>query len=435
MSASKKVIIVVGITLALVIGSWGIVFASAARMVTLSPGKSAYIADDRPDINASWTAVPGVHLSGAKVFLDGKQVTDQVKKSDVGFSLTPKTKLSQGRHTVEARLNYNVLVNREIDSRWTFIVDTQPPPLTIADNAAFIVSPAAAYVLKVKTEPGAHITAVLNGKTLSSVAVDGNGNFSLNLNDLSKKNELKLSAADEVGNLRTMVIPVIKDETSPTVSSLSPADGETVRVQSPKVAVSLIEEDSGLKTMRLSIDSTLAAEKDWSQSREISYLGGLLSDGKHTAKVEAVDYAGHSVIKEWTFTVDSRKIVVNRGEHRLYFYRNGTLLKVYPVAVGMPQYPTPTGHFHITGKEKNPTYYSPKSAWAVNMPKTIPPGPGNPLGTRAIGLTVPDIFIHGTYTSSSVGYSQSHGCIRMYINDVEELFPMVVTGMPVDIIN
>lgn len=435
MSTAKKVSLIAAIALVLVIGSWGVVFASAERLVTLSPDKSGYVSDEQPQISANWGIIPGVSLSDAKVFLDGNDVTDQAKKTDTGFILIPKSKLAQGKHTVEAQLTYNVLMNREVSSRWSFTVDTEPPPISFSDNAAFVVSPEADFLLRVKSEPGATLKISLNGKKLPSLTVNKDGNFSVKLANLDKENELKLEAADEIGNLRTIVIPVIKDETTPTIASLIPGEGETVRMQSPKLAVGFNEEDSGLKLMRLSIDGTLAVEKEWSLDKEISYLGRLLNDGTHKAKVEAVDYAGRSVVKEWTFNVDSRKIVINRGEFKLYFYRNGGLVKVYPVAVGMPGYQTPTGKFKIVSKQKNPAWYNPGSAWAANMPKIIPPGPGNPLGTRAMGISAPNIFIHGTYDAGSVGRAASHGCIRMYIRDAEELFEMVAVGIPVDVVN
>jgi L,D-transpeptidase ErfK/SrfK len=65
------------------------------------------------------------------------------------------------------------------------------------------------------------------------------------------------------------------------------------------------------------------------------------------------------------------------------------------------------------------------------MPASIPPGPGNPLGTRAMSLNASGILIHGTYASYSVGTYASHGCIRMLLSDVEALYPQVPVGTPV----
>jgi len=124
-------------------------------------------------------------------------------------------------------------------------------------------------------------------------------------------------------------------------------------------------------------------------------------------------------------------IVVDKTRHRLTLYNNMEIEKQYPVAVGMPSWPTPSGTYKIISKQKNPAWVNPGTSWAATMPPYIPPGPGNPLGTRALGTSAPGVFIHGTYQSGSIGYSASHGCIRMYIRDSEDLFERVEIGTPV----
>ena len=99
------------------------------------------------------------------------------------------------------------------------------------------------------------------------------------------------------------------------------------------------------------------------------------------------------------------------------------------VAVGQSQYPTPVGRFEIIEKQLNPWWYPPNSAWAAGE-KPVPPGPGNPLGTRWMGLSAPGVGLHGTPDAASVGYSASHGCIRMRIPDAEWLFVHVRVGRP-----
>lgn len=124
-------------------------------------------------------------------------------------------------------------------------------------------------------------------------------------------------------------------------------------------------------------------------------------------------------------------IVVDKTNHRLTLYNNMEVEKQYPVAVGSPSWPTPSGTFKIVSKQKHPTWVNPGTSWAADMPPYIPPGPGNPLGTRALGTSAQGVFIHGTYRSWSVGHSVSHGCIRMYIRDAEDLFERVEVGIPV----
>jgi lipoprotein-anchoring transpeptidase ErfK/SrfK len=128
-------------------------------------------------------------------------------------------------------------------------------------------------------------------------------------------------------------------------------------------------------------------------------------------------------------------ILVRTGENRLYHYENGVLAKTYAVATGTPTYPTPKGSFNIVLKRFRPTWINPDpSGWGKSLPRSIPPGPSNPLGTRAMNLSSPGIRIHGTTNIRSLGTAASHGCIRMAMPDVEELFEKVDTGTPVIII-
>jgi lipoprotein-anchoring transpeptidase ErfK/SrfK len=124
-------------------------------------------------------------------------------------------------------------------------------------------------------------------------------------------------------------------------------------------------------------------------------------------------------------------ITVDKSNHILTLYNNMEIEKQYPIAVGMPSWPTPSGTFSIVAKTKNPTWVNPGSSWAATMPPFIPPGPGNPLGTRALATSASGVFIHGTYSSWSIGESVSHGCIRMYIKDSEDIFERVQVGTPV----
>jgi lipoprotein-anchoring transpeptidase ErfK/SrfK len=129
---------------------------------------------------------------------------------------------------------------------------------------------------------------------------------------------------------------------------------------------------------------------------------------------------------------DDKTIVVSLGQEKLTLYEGKKADRTYPVATGAPGFPTPTGSFQIVEKRKNPTWVNPDpTGWGSSMPVSIPPGPGNPLGTRAMNLNAPGIRIHGTYELSSLGTAASHGCIRMAISDSEQLYDLVNVGTPV----
>ena len=126
-------------------------------------------------------------------------------------------------------------------------------------------------------------------------------------------------------------------------------------------------------------------------------------------------------------------IVIRTGSNRLDLWNSTQHVRSFPVATGRAQYPTPTGTFHIVEMQRNPWWRPPNSAWAQGL-KPIPPGPGNPLGTRWMGTSAPGVGIHGTPDAASVGYSASHGCIRMFIPDADWLFNHVRLGTPVVIV-
>jgi lipoprotein-anchoring transpeptidase ErfK/SrfK len=126
-------------------------------------------------------------------------------------------------------------------------------------------------------------------------------------------------------------------------------------------------------------------------------------------------------------------IVIRRSSNRLFLYRGMHQWRVFGVATGQNTYPTPLGRFRIVVKWRNPWWYPPNSPWAAGQ-KPIPPGPTNPLGTRWMGLSASGVGIHGTPNDGSIGYSVSHGCIRMHIPDAEWLFVRVRIGSPVYIV-
>ncbi|HET7044642.1 MAG TPA: L,D-transpeptidase family protein [Gaiellaceae bacterium] len=127
-------------------------------------------------------------------------------------------------------------------------------------------------------------------------------------------------------------------------------------------------------------------------------------------------------------------VVIRRGSNHLLLYRGQKLWRQFTVATGQSVYPTPLGRFQIVSMWKNPWWYPPASPWAAGE-KPVPPGPGNPLGTRWMGISSPGVGIHGTPDAASLGYSASHGCIRMAIPQAEWLFDHVEVGTPVYIVS
>jgi L,D-transpeptidase ErfK/SrfK len=140
-------------------------------------------------------------------------------------------------------------------------------------------------------------------------------------------------------------------------------------------------------------------------------------------------------------------LVVNLPEGRLFYFRkdaNGrSVVETDPISVGQMDWKTPIGVTHIAAKEKKPNWYPPKAIREKHLqdgdvlPPFIPPGPDNPLGEYAMRLGIPggSYLIHGTNKPVGVGMQITHGCIRLYPEDIETLFKEVPIGMSVRIIN
>ena len=127
-------------------------------------------------------------------------------------------------------------------------------------------------------------------------------------------------------------------------------------------------------------------------------------------------------------------VVVFRESKRLTLFDGRRPVRTFRIATGTAQYPTPLGLYGIATMQRDPWWIPPpNSEWARGK-KPIPPGPGNPLGTRWMGTTAPLVGIHGTPDAASIGYSASHGCIRMRVPDAEALFNQVEIGTPVVIV-
>jgi lipoprotein-anchoring transpeptidase ErfK/SrfK len=125
-------------------------------------------------------------------------------------------------------------------------------------------------------------------------------------------------------------------------------------------------------------------------------------------------------------------VTIDRAHFKLRVFKRLKFSKSYGVAVGQPAYPTPTGLFSISNKQVNPAWTAPNSPWAGELAGTTTPGgsPANPLRARWMGIT-DGVGIHGTSQEWSIGSRASHGCIRMRVADVIDLYPRVPVGTPV----
>ena len=135
-------------------------------------------------------------------------------------------------------------------------------------------------------------------------------------------------------------------------------------------------------------------------------------------------------------------VVVNLPEMRIYYYPKGeAMVHTWPISIGRVGWETPLGETTIVRKKVRPTWYPPESIREEHalqgdiLPRVVPPGPDNPLGSHALYLGFPAYLIHGTNKPYSIGMRVSHGCIRMYPEHIVELFNLAAPGTPVRVLD
>jgi len=127
-------------------------------------------------------------------------------------------------------------------------------------------------------------------------------------------------------------------------------------------------------------------------------------------------------------------IVIDRGAHKLRLFERLKHAKTYSIAVGKAGLETPAGLYDVQWRETNPSWRVPNSAWAGDLAgTTVPPGPGNPIQARWMAFNG-GAGIHGTSDDASIGTNASHGCVRMHIPDVKDLYARTQVGTPVYVI-
>jgi L,D-transpeptidase ErfK/SrfK len=139
-------------------------------------------------------------------------------------------------------------------------------------------------------------------------------------------------------------------------------------------------------------------------------------------------------------------IIINLPEYRLYYFPKPgkgerAEVQTYPISIGKMDWNTPLGTHRIIGKQEKPSWYPPESIRQARaergeiLPRVVPPGPDNPLGNYAMRLNLTSYLIHGTNNPDGVGMRVTSGCIRMFPEHIERLFPLVPVGTPVRIMS
>ncbi len=319
-------------------------------------------------------------------------------------------------------------------------VDTKPPAMQLAATnklAKLTTTPQPIIYGKVSGENAALLTygASINGVGVAQIKGTDASSASSSGPASGSSTGVGLSLS---GNRFALAIGRLPEGKNTITVWVRDRGGNTVK----KSFVSFVDTQSQFGVSQLTVGATGTDVKQLQERLAKIHLWKGGASGNYNEKTAAAvkRYQKRFHLKQ-TGNVDAPtlskmvgRIDVSLNQRKLTLYRDGHAYESFGVAIGMPGHETPTGNFHVVEMQKNPTWLPPDSPWAKGL-GPIPPGPGNPLGTRWIGTSAPGVGIHGTPADYSIGSAASHGCLRMHISDNEKLYEDVVVGMPVDIHN
>lgn len=286
----------------------------------------------------------------------------------------------------------------------------------VLDEQATTPPPNTAGAIPVR-DGGDEVASGAEDEEAADTPVAGRWKLQLDTPAYEGRHVVHVVATDTLGNRRTLKRTVVVDsgEALAAVAGLrhGARGADVAELHDALVAAKVVGRDAlaeDARTRTFGAQTQKAVQSF--QSRR-----GMSSDG----------VAGPDTIAALTL-----KVVIDRSSFTLTLYRHGAVVKRYGIAVGTAEYPTPAGEFAVQTKVVDPTWVPPDSEWAKDA-KITEPGPDNPLGTRWMAING-TIGIHGTNAPSSIGSAASHGCIRMRMPDVEELFELVEIGTPVTVV-
>jgi hypothetical protein len=357
------------------------------------------------------------HTDGAAVEVSGTSEPDARLRVDGGARAARTTADEDGTFAVEVALRggenrlevvaADAAGNEKTDAM-RVVRDARAPELEI-ETPDSVDSSTPAIAVSADDTTTVTVHAELDGERLGQERKARDGAVELPLGWLPDgEHEVTVVARDRAGNEARAEHALLVDttETFGVATLARGARGDDVRT-----FLRLLREHGdydGPVTDTLGADA-VEAVRDLQERRDLTVDG----------------FAGQQLRASLLRKLDA-SVVIDRSARTLTFLRGDHRVRRFSVAVGMSEHPTPVGGRRVVDKQVDPAWTPPDSPWAAEL-DTIPAGPGNPLGTRWIGLG-DAIGIHGTYATGSIGTAASHGCIRMTIEDAEWLYEELAMG-------
>lgn len=428
MQTYKKIMVVsASAVAAMLVAACAFVLIALPQLMSDDVLEGTYFNTARPELPLKKAFDP-LTLTVWDVSLDGEELSDGVTRRDGYYILALSKEIENSEHVLSYRTAYAPFNNRSVQTISRFTVDTKLPDVEFpgANNKLIAKDVAQPRTYWGVSEPGAEISVRAGSSENVKAETDSSGHFRISF--LPKGQDvLLIDAKDLAGNTKTTEVSVGLDDTAPELRSVNFESGRSYF--DPEFLPQLtVADTSELKSVKLFVNGRVADSS--TNIKEASFVADEITRGRNTIEVLAYDGAGNSSRMFYTIDVYRTRIMIDLGKRELKLLEGQKIVKSYKISIGMEGFNTPRGTFKVIKKRKNPTWYNPKAEWSKDMPETIGPGPGNPLGTRALYLNAPNIRIHGTYKSGSIGTAASHGCIRMLIKDSEELYDLVPVGTP-----
>jgi hypothetical protein len=377
------------------------------------------------EIASKSVPVTGTSEAGAAVSVSWKGGSAQTVAGDDGtWSLTAT--VPEGPASLKVTAS-DAAGNAAVAGR-AVIVDTTAPTVKLVKQPKRLTetdAPVLSGTLAGEKPDRARLTAVVNGRKvvpvrgaegvdesgnpIPSVTFDGN-RFTMSVGTVPQgTNTVKVLASDPAGNDGTAVATVLVDSTEDL--------GEKDLIAGARGAdVKALQKDLRSRGFKRTRVTGVFDARTQRAVRNYQRVRGLRQSGIFGPNTRNAFFG---------------RLVVDLSTFRVSLIRDGKVFVTYPIAHGTARYPTPTGKFRIVNKQADPTWTPPPdSDWAKGL-GPVPPGPGNPLGTRWMGTSAPYVGLHGTPAPGTIGTRASHGCIRMRIPDAEALYEHVQVGMPI----
>ncbi len=410
-----------------------IYFSYPRQFIQQKPANFSVLNHQRVEVELFIPTLPGLEWKFKEIQVDGVSFPRNYFKGN--WRKKADFILSEGKHCVQivGLVEIAGRYKKKVSFNHNYYLDVTPPFFKVANSLnENVYYPTSTWNFEAQTEPLASVYVFSPTSHSYLLKSDKNGKLEGEIFLASGENDLIIKVFDRAGNTSVFRKRVFVDPISPYIGLVSPAPGELYQASSIYLQVE-VSDNLALRGGSFLVNGKPLKGLLKPEEKILVSALPLTQDGTYTVRAKVRDLAGNTAIKKWSFYLDTTYIIVDLSERRLYLYRNGKVIKTYRVAIGRFDFPTPVGDWKIIGKRRNPVWRNPHMNWSKDMPEFIPPGPGNPLGPRALDLSAPLVRIHGTPQIGSIGHAASHGCIRMYPWNVIELFDLVKVGTPVKI--